>query len=99
MTARRALPKRYARALVQEITFRPEHEDLFDLAGADWARPRKLKTRTTARGWTFEARFTMPSGQVVAMRTRARQYADGKVFITERTMAFRFAVPSRAASR
>lgn len=99
MTARRAPPKRYAKALVQEITFRPEHEELFDLAGADWARPRKLKTRTTARGWSFEARFTMPNGQVVALLTRARRYADGKVFITERTMAFRFSVPSKASAR
>ncbi|CAN5611955.1 hypothetical protein BH10PSE5_BH10PSE5_01460 [soil metagenome] len=88
--ARRPAPKRYAKALAQDITYRPEHDELFDLAGADWARPQQLRTRTTKTGWSFEARFTMPSGQVVALRARARKYADGKVFITDRTMAFRF---------
>lgn len=97
--ARRATSKRYAKAQVQEITYRPEHEELFDLAGEAWTRPRKLKTRTTTVGWTFEARFTMPNGQVVALRTRARKYADGKVFITERSMAFRFSVPSAGRAK
>lgn len=96
---RRAAPKRHAKAMVQEIAYRPEHDELFDLAGADWARPSKLRTRITKTGWSFEARFTMPNGNVAALRTRARKYADGRVFITERSMAYHFVFPSVGAER
>lgn len=96
---RPATPRRYAKATVQEITYRPVHDELFKLAASDWVRPRKVKVRTSKTGWTLEARFTSPDGTPVALRTRARKYADGKVFITEQSMAFRFSVPSVGAVR
>lgn len=96
MTARKvARAKTYAKAQVREITFRPEHEELFDLAGDTWRRPRKIRVRVTSTSYTFEAKFVMDTGTVATLRTRARRYADGKVFITERRMALHFAFSAK----
>lgn len=92
MTPRKAArPKTYAKAQVREVTFRPEHEELFKLAGDSWQRPRKVRVRVTSTSYTFEAKFITDTGAVATLRTRARRYADGKVFITERRLALHFA--------
>lgn len=94
--AKAARPKTYAKAQVREIAFRPEHEELFELAGATWQRPRKLRVRVTKTTFTFEAKFIMGNGTVAALRTCARKYADGKIFITEKRMALHFAISGAA---
>lgn len=99
MTPRKAArPKTYAKAQVREITFRPEHEELFKLAGETWQRPRKVRVRVTSTTYTFEAKFIMDTGTTATLRTRARCYADGKVFITEQSLALHVAFSAKGTA-
>lgn len=99
MTARKPnRPKTYAKAQVREITYGPEHDELFALAGASWQRPRKVRVAVTRTTYTFDAKFITGEGVPAALRVRARRYADGKVYITEQRMALHLAISGKGGS-
>lgn len=89
---RGAAPKRYTKAPVRQVAYRPEHDELFELAGPDWTRPRHVHVTIHKQGWTFEGQFLMPGAEktVAALRTRVRKYADGTYAISEQRLALRF---------
>jgi hypothetical protein len=78
---------------VRDVSFRPEHRDLFRLAADDWTAPAKVRVTVSAHRYTFVAKFLRSDGHPFTLTTRCAVRAGG-VHILEERLAVHFGVPS-----
>lgn len=90
MSRTKSAPRARKAPVVTQMAWIDAHKELFRIACAFGAPPRKVEVTHHSVGWTFKGRFQDVQGRTVVGVVRVRKTRDGKLRVIEERMSIRF---------